>query len=139
MTLKELEKYCIQQGIKCVGKSVEAETYGSNRYYAGQASVFMLIAGCIQNDNFGVERPEDECPEEQKEEPRTYPTFASRLSKALEDYWHDTYAAFARVCGITMEDMNSYLFDGVMPDNQTIEKMAKVMNAPSGFLFGGKE
>ena len=54
MTLKALEKYCIDQGIKMAGKAKEneAEKPWAERYYAGRANAFMWIAACIQNDSF---------------------------------------------------------------------------------------
>lgn len=49
MTIEELEKYCIDQSMKCKKKAYTSSTQDENRYHAGQANAFMWIAAVIQN------------------------------------------------------------------------------------------
>lgn len=49
MTIKELEKYCVNESIKCIGKA--KETSGEEcATFKGKALAFMWIAGKIQNE-----------------------------------------------------------------------------------------
>lgn len=49
MTTKELEKYCIKEAIRCIGRANDSK--GEERaHYQGRAKAFMWIAGMIQNE-----------------------------------------------------------------------------------------
>jgi len=49
MTVKELEKYCIDEAIRCIGRANDSK--GEERAnYQGRATTFMWIAGTIQNE-----------------------------------------------------------------------------------------
>ena len=52
MTDKEIEKYCVEQSIKCASKAKEMleENKFRYNYYAGQANAFMWIAAVIQQN-----------------------------------------------------------------------------------------
>ena len=50
MTIEELEKYCLEQSMKCVKKSKDTDRSNEERYYAGQANAFMWIAAVIQQN-----------------------------------------------------------------------------------------
>lgn len=49
MTIKELEKYCIQEATKCVEKANKTSAEESANY-KGKAQAFMWIAATIQNE-----------------------------------------------------------------------------------------
>ncbi len=50
MTIEELEKYCLEQSMKCVEKSKDTDQPNEERYYAGQANAFMWVAAVIQQN-----------------------------------------------------------------------------------------
>ena len=53
MTIKELEEYCIDRGIKMLNRAMEHEGEPNvSEYYNGKANAFLWIAACIQNDSF---------------------------------------------------------------------------------------
>lgn len=53
MTIKELEKYCVEQSIKSAKRSHEyrhSNMHITASYHAGQANAFMWIAAVIQQN-----------------------------------------------------------------------------------------
>lgn len=50
MTDKEIEKYCVEQSMKCIRKAGDASTESEERYYSGQANAFMWVAAVIQQN-----------------------------------------------------------------------------------------
>ena len=126
MTLKDLEKYCIVQGARCAGKSINAETLIENRFHAGQSNAFMWIAACIQNDSFEGEKIESESKD-----------FGKRLKDAIVTYWHGTQREFAKKIGITEQALSRYISGGRMPKAQVIIKMAMVLGVSIDYLMGG--
>ncbi len=50
MTDRDIEKYCVEQSIKCTEMAEKAPTENEERYYAGQANAFMWIAAVIRQN-----------------------------------------------------------------------------------------
>ena len=49
MDKKELERYCIKEGIKCIGMATHETDVPRREYFRGKAVAFMWIAACVQN------------------------------------------------------------------------------------------
>ncbi len=50
MTMEELEKYCVREGIRNIEKGNETPSQAIKNYYHGQAEAYTWIASVIQQN-----------------------------------------------------------------------------------------
>ena len=55
LTMKKLCDYCVQESIKNVSMSMQANNNLEKEFYRGRSLTFMWIAACIQNDSIPKE------------------------------------------------------------------------------------
>ena len=65
--------------------------------------------------------------------------FTVRLNKAIDEHWQGTYSGFVKSCGISARELDSYLFDGVIPPKRIIAMMARALDVSVDDLTGEQE
>ena len=128
MNYKELERYCIDEGIKNAGKATGAGAGTSaQEYYKGISLAFMWIGAQLQNANREEETIEEE----------VAGGFSERL-KPIIDALNVSQKELAELIGVTEVTMSRYVNGQRMPKAPILVKLAKELGVTVDWLMGAE-
>ena len=126
MTYKELERYCIDEGIKNAGRATNAGAGTSEQeYYKGMSLALMWIGAQLQDANREEEAPEEE----------VTGGFSERMKAAI-DALNVSQKYLAEQIGVTEVTMSRYINGQRMPKAPVLSKIAEALGVTIDWLMG---
>lgn len=122
MTYAELDKYCIDEGIKNAGKG--SKDTEKAWFYRGLATAYMWVAAELQKANNEYDAFEH-CAD----------GFGERLKKAIADK-NITQKEFATRLGTTEAAVSRYIKSNRTPRGVTLAKIANELDVTTDWLLG---
>ena len=125
MTYKELERYCVDEGIKNAGRATDAGMgTAEQEYYKGMSLAFMWIGAQLQDAN-----REEEVSEE------VTGGFSERMKAAI-DALNISQKYLAEQIGVTEVTMSRYINGQRMPKAPILSKIAEALGVTIDWLMG---